>query len=312
MLNGVMLPGGLKRVLDSSVKPGGFGLKLHWLSTYRGQSSASWRLNDTECPFLTLGLDPSASPEELRSRYLQLAKQLHPDASADQPSRSASAFLELRKAYEAALQLQQQAKNSTPAQAGQSESSDYWSNWRGCERTGQPKRSAEAEARRREWEKDQEAVRSFWESQATEQSVRRNDSEFSAAMESLLESRLHAENESQVLQKTDRGSSEKAERFSKQQVSSMAKWELEFDDELREYGLEYKRKCSFFSSFLRKECPSSAPSWTSRKETVFSRLGRRLAALSAAVAATGVALLLKCAKTRNEPQSPDLERQQLE
>ncbi|KAL8448158.1 hypothetical protein Emed_003971 [Eimeria media] len=238
----VVFSSGLQRMRELSVKPpGGFGSKLHWLGAfYRSHTSSSWRMNDNECPFLTLGLDPSASPEELRLRYLQLAKQLHPDASAEKASNSAHAFLELRKAYESALQLQQQARSSTPAQAGQGEkNAAYWSNWRTCEQTAQPKRSAEAEARRREWERGQEALRSFWESQAAEQSsFRGNDAEFSAAMESLLESRLHAENATQSPKKrSTRNSFEGVKDFNEQQVSSTAQWEHEFDDELREYGL---------------------------------------------------------------------------
>ncbi|KAL8455309.1 hypothetical protein Emag_000893 [Eimeria magna] len=309
----VVLPAGLQRMLELSVKlPGGFGLKLNWLGAYRSHASSSWRVNVDECPFFTLGLNPSASPEELRSRYLQLAKQVHPDASAEKASKSANAFLELRKAYEAALQLQQQAKSSTPSQAVQRETPAYWSHWRACEQTAQPKRSAEAEARRREWRRGQEALRSFWESQAAEQSFRRNDAEFSAAMESLLESRLHAENASHSLRKPlTRNSFEAVLDFNEQQVSSTAQWEHEFDDELREYGLEYKRKCRFSRpGFFRKESPPKASSWTSRKESFFPRMSRGVVAVSAAVAATGVALLLNRARSR-ESKNADFGIRQL-
>ncbi|KAL8271223.1 hypothetical protein Esti_004884 [Eimeria stiedai] len=305
----VVLPGGLQAAL-LSVKPlGGFGLKLNWLGACRSHASVGWRMNDNECPFLTLGLSPSASPEELRSRYLQLAKQLHPDASADNGSKSASAFLELRRAYETALQLQQQAKSSTPAQAGQEETPGYWRNRRACEQTAQSKRSAEAEARRRQWRRDQDSLRSFWEGQAREQWFRQNDGEFSAAMESLLESRLHAEKAIHSPKKPlSRNSYETTSDVSERQASSTAQWEHEFADEFWEYGLEHKRKCSF-SSFFRKERPPtpSAPSWTSRK---VPRISRRVAAVSAAVTATGIALLLNCARTR-ESERADFGRQHL-
>jgi len=45
--------------------------------------------------YVTLGLEPGASGAEVRSRYRQLAAQLHPDKGGD-----SEAFIEVRRAYE--------------------------------------------------------------------------------------------------------------------------------------------------------------------------------------------------------------------
>ena len=52
--------------------------------------------------FQTLGIKPSASPEEIKKAYRRLAKKYHPDVNPNDPS-AAAKFINVREAYEYAM-----------------------------------------------------------------------------------------------------------------------------------------------------------------------------------------------------------------
>mmetsp|Transcript_29401 Transcript_29401/g.63726 ORF Transcript_29401/g.63726 Transcript_29401/m.63726 type:complete len:167 (+) Transcript_29401:89-589(+) len=68
-----------------------------------------------------LGISPAASRQELKHRYHEMARSLHPDvasgAASSASSASSSAFTELRDAYEACLRLVGRRRRSVSSSA---------------------------------------------------------------------------------------------------------------------------------------------------------------------------------------------------
>eukprot|EP00438_Fugacium_kawagutii_P017982 Skav206734 [mRNA] locus=scaffold2729:62110:62580:+ [translate_table: standard] len=61
-----------------------------------------------------LGISPQASRQELKHRYHEMARSLHPDVTGS----ASSAFAELREAYEACLRLARPRRRSLSSAAG--------------------------------------------------------------------------------------------------------------------------------------------------------------------------------------------------
>ncbi|KAL8432310.1 hypothetical protein Efla_000894 [Eimeria flavescens] len=247
-----------------------------------------------DCPFAALGLTREASAEELRSRYLKLAKRLHPDAAAGESASSASAFLELRKTYEAALAMHQGAKDEGPSAVARP--SSHFS----AEpiQVRPPQGSLEAEAQRREWMKDQEALRSFWSGKNAGRLRLQNDADYAAAMASLLKQRLREENEDHKHSSPSSGLFAAGLRNAKKLSATpgalrAAQWERELDDELRVYGLKDGKRngLDFISSLFPRGSQPEARMWVSRRKVFRLRLAACLAAVAAGITAVGFALL---------------------
>lgn len=74
-----------------------------------------------------LGISPHASKQELKHRYHELARSLHPDA-AGHDSRSTTTFTELQEAYEACLRQAREGESpSSQAAWGQAAWGRIWS-----------------------------------------------------------------------------------------------------------------------------------------------------------------------------------------
>lgn len=236
-----------------------------------------------QCPFAALGLDRGASAEEVRSRYLQLAKRFHPDVMAGEACPESNAFVDIRKSYEKALQLQQCSTDGTPLQS-HGGFPNFWkvSAWP----DPQVRIHEAAETKRREWEKDQEALRAFWTVQDAQPTFRQSDAAYASAMASLLESRLHVENtrdpdtparSAVTWPPDDTGSAGAPE------APSAAQWERDLERDLHIFGLDInrRRRCSTWLAFFRARNSYKTRLWTSRRESITYRTVFKLALLAA-------------------------------
>lgn len=246
-----------------------------------------------QCPFAFLGLDRSVSAEELRGRYIQLAKCLHPDAFGGEAAQTTSAFIDLRRAYEAAVELQQCEGSSPPTRPADGGRPSSWGMSAGPQSPEQTCKTATA--RRREWEKDQEARRAFWVARDAQQPLRHGDAAYAAAMASLLRFRLDAENVSHSQASTVDGTpavpAESGEHAAGC-LPSAAQGQRELEAELRYFGLSKGSQDWYVSWFGRFRCgrPPRSRVWTSRREPSSLRPIGCLAALAAGVTMITVAV----------------------
>ncbi|CAE7942472.1 dnaJ [Symbiodinium sp. KB8] len=73
-----------------------------------------------------LGLTPQASKEELKLRYHELARSLHPDVCPTGTSKSRESFAELAEAYATCLRLTRSSASSASSASSSSSSSVLW------------------------------------------------------------------------------------------------------------------------------------------------------------------------------------------
>lgn len=249
------------------------------------------RQADAQCPFRALGLDSKASADELRSRYLELAKKLHPDAVGADGASLSNAFVDLRRTYERALQLQKRSTDSGSVQtAADTGCATFWGM---STASGHFQQLCEAvEEQRRQWEKDQEARRAFWAGQSARLATSRwNDREFSSTMARLFRSRVDLEAAS-----GDRASlgsvfinASSKEEFGYPPLLFPAAplTEREAEKELRFFGLTCGPQKPWWpdcKSNVAGENSSTQRMWMARKTKKFFRTRGRLLALSTGIA----------------------------
>lgn len=229
-----------------------------------------------QCPFAALGLDRGASAEELRARYLELAKRFHPDAKAGEADSKSNAFVDIRKAYEKALELQQRSAGIQSHDGPPS----FWkvSVWP----ASQVKMHKAAETKRREWEKDQEALRAFWTGQDAQPNLQQRDAAYASAMARLLENRLRVENMKRPVRSTVAWPPDGTVSAGVPEAPSAAQWEQELEREMRIFGLENnrRRRCNTWLAFFRGGNPYKPRLWTSRKRRIRYRTIFKLAVLA--------------------------------
>lgn len=244
-----------------------------------------------QCPFALLGLGHDVSAEELRRRYIQLAKCLHPDALGGEAAHTTNDFIDLRRAYEAAVKLQKCEESKPPASTGCG-GPCAWGVSAGLQSSEQTRSTAAA--RRRQWEKDQETRRAFWAGQDAQQALWRGDAAYASAIASLLRYRLDAENVSHSQASMVDGVPAVSADFGEHAIEclrSAAQGQRELEAELRYFGLSNERQGRRLSWFVRFRCgrPPKSRVWTSRTEPSFFRAIGCLAALAAGVTVIAVA-----------------------
>lgn len=95
-------------------------MRLRSSSVLRARTtSAGWRMLHASAPsssdyYKTLGIDRGASKADIKKKYYQLAKKLHPDANTDDP-KAADKFSAVQEAYEV---LSDETKRSAYDQYG--------------------------------------------------------------------------------------------------------------------------------------------------------------------------------------------------
>ncbi|OEH74604.1 uncharacterized protein LOC34619027 [Cyclospora cayetanensis] len=205
---------------------------------------------EQQCPFAALGLKPGASAEQLRTRYIELAKRVHPDAAGPKSAFDASVFIELRRNYEKALQLQQSARHCGKKQNG-TFNPDYESS--GGQKPPEQKRNA-SKAGSQEWKKDQVARQEFWAKLNAQGTARRNGVAYSMAIEDLFMRRLHAEASQKKQQIKTFNNSAALERACDAAVHAAE--EEEIASEFRAFGLgdfgKYRNSTQGFGRYKSK------------------------------------------------------------
>lgn len=273
------------------------------------------RQADAQCPFRALGLDSKASAEQLRSRYLELAKKLHPDAVGADAASLSNAFVDLRRTYERALQLQKRSTDSGSVQTAAD--TGCATSWGMSTASGHFQQSCKAvEEQRRQWEKDQEARRAFWAGQNARLATSRwNDSEFSSTMARLFRSRVDSEaafrRRASIKSESISASSKEELGYPSYLFPAAPLTEREAEEELRLFGLTAGPQKSWWldSKFYgAAESPSIQRMWMARKKRKFCRTRGCLVALCAGIAV----IALTAVSSVSAPTSPTSRARQAE
>ncbi|CDJ62340.1 hypothetical protein, conserved [Eimeria necatrix] len=242
------------------------------------------------CPFKALGLSPTASADELRIRYIELAKQLHPDAAAPGAAAAADAsgkFIELRKTYEKALQQQQgqqRQQQQTPQRSDSVGSSaepaaHHWQWRRGSPEASAayPYNSALSEAisrKRHEWGEMQKERERFWKTRSQQRNERGDNTSYMRDIKALFNRRLSEEEQNEKHRRKNNSAaaeSTEGEGAAAAAAAAAAREEQLLRSELRAFGLDDKYIDPATIWFpKRKKKAGKAHTWVSRPEKKFS------------------------------------------
>ena len=217
--------------------------------------------SNSECPFRVLGLTPDASAAALRLRYLQLAKKLHPDAAFPEFDSKTSGFIELRKAYEQALQMQKQSQCLNSPQKEEASSP----------RTGRGENSAQETMILREWERQLKERSEFWAKAKHAEQRRAASGEDVFYQQQMLErfqSKLAMEKKCREFKNTinEQQKDEDVLEAAAREKAEAEAWE-EHQKELRAFGLETNRS-SWATQYLYTKPAdklSKSGEWISRE-----------------------------------------------
>ncbi|CDI75147.1 hypothetical protein, conserved [Eimeria praecox] len=228
----------MQRLLTSLLPPVSPFTLTRFLSPSFARFVSAYNKPNGECPFAVLGLPPDASADDLRLRYLQLAKQFHPDAARSEGDSRSREFIEVRRAYEKAVQLQRQKRRiDRPAEGPMI----FWPP------PEKQTNSAKEAMIRQEWERQQKERAAFW---ANAERARQQEgagwgqaAAYQQEMLALFQSRVAAE----------QADSEKRKPENKRKAS--AEWEAAADDKAAaEAWEEYERELQAFG--LKTDCSS--------------------------------------------------------
>ena len=274
----------MQRALPSLLPSSRFSAAMKSLSSPRFVSASNNAKN--ECPFQVLGLSPDASTAALRLRYLQLAKQLHPDAGSSEGGSRARDFIEVRRAYEKAMQIKKQMRCLDSLNEGHVVYSSP--------PQGHSSHAQEA-IKRREWKKQQKDSATFWANQHSQRQRTVEGGQAAAyqkEMFALFQSRVAAEEINTETHKPGNQQQKEAatqwEGAARDNAAAAAAeaWK-EHEKEMRDFGLSTESSSCMGEGFYKRRARdvSKSSGWISREDNTSQKRRKRWS--RAAVAAAG-------------------------